>query len=207
MANIHLRLGIGGNIGAGKTTVANEFKKLFEQYEIPVKIIAADEIAWQLYQNQNSPVFKQIVKKFGKEILTKNKTIDRKKLAKIVFTNQAKLKTLNQIIQRPLLTQLKKALNESDAQVTILDAALLFDWGKKVPLSHRILVTAPQKQKIIRMIKKHYQPADVQLRLKRQLSEAEMKKNADFVIANNQSITKLKNKVKKVFQELLNRIK
>ncbi|MEO0076137.1 MAG: dephospho-CoA kinase [candidate division WOR-3 bacterium] len=200
-------MGIGGNIGAGKTTVANELKRLFLEYKIPVKIIAADKIAWQLYQNQNMPVFKQIVKKFGEEILTKNKTIDRKKLAKVVFTNQAKLKLLNQIIQRPLLKRLKKALSESVAQVTILDAALLFDWGKQIPLTHRILVTAPQKQKITRMTKKHFQPADVKLRLKRQMSEAEMKKNADFVIANNRTISELKNKVKRVFQKLLNSTK
>ncbi|MCX8014511.1 MAG: dephospho-CoA kinase [candidate division WOR-3 bacterium] len=196
-------MGIGGNIGAGKTTVAKMLKKLFEQHKIPVKIIVADKIAWQLYQSKDSPVYKKILKKFGIGILTKNNAIDRKKLAKLVFACSDKLKSLNFIIQGPLIKQIIKELKTSTAPVTILDAALLFNWGKQIPLNYRILVTAPQKQKIARMTKKNYQPAEIKLRLKSQMSEVEMKKYADFVIHNNQNLDNLKKSVRQIFDKLL----
>jgi dephospho-CoA kinase len=86
----------------------------------------------------------------------------------------------------------------------ILDAALLFLWGKKIPVNIRILVTAPAKQKIARMKKRGYNPIEVKTRLKRQIKESDMKADADFIINNNTTLAGLEDKTKKLYQILKN---
>lgn len=196
-----LRIGIGGQIGAGKTMVAKKLLKLFNQNGYSAELIDADQIAWQLYKPQ-SKIYQKLIRHFGKDIITTHGQIDRKKLAHIVFNDKKQLDLLNQIIQPALIKSLQKRLTDKKTPIKILDAALLFYWGKKIPVDVRILVSAPRQAKIARMKKRGYSPTVTKSRLQNQLSEKEMAKTADFIIHNNQTPQALNPKIKLMYQIL-----
>ena len=195
-----LSVGIGGNIGSGKTTVTKELIKLYRKDGIKVKLIDADTIAWELYKRESgSKMYKNIVKAFGNDILDKKNEINRKKLGELVFSDKKMLAKLNKIVHPELVSQIKAELSKTDLKVKILDAALLFFWGRKIPVTYRILVTAPDKQKVARMIKRGYNTIEVKTRLKQQMKESEMEKRADFFNKNNSTLNHLKKQVKLLY--------
>ncbi len=194
-----LSIGIGGNIGSGKTTAAKELVRLYQKDKIKVKLIDADSLAWKLYkrntQQQKPSVYDKIVKTFGAEILNRNQEIDRKKLGMVVFGNKQSLQNLNKIVHPALIEYINNEIKKSDAQVKILDAALLFFWGKKIPLAYRVLVSSSDANKIKRMADRGYKSAEVKMRLKNQLKESAMDTRADFVVENNGALKNLKNRI------------
>jgi dephospho-CoA kinase len=194
-----LSIGIGGNIGSGKTTAAKELVRLYQKDKIKVKLIDADSLAWKLYkrntQQQKPSVYDKIVKTFGSEILNRNQEIDRKKLGMVVFGNKQSLQNLNKIVHPALIKYINNEIKKSDAQVKILDAALLFFWGKKIPLTYRVLVASSDTNKIKRMADRGYKSAEVKMRLKNQLKESAMDARADFVVENNGTLKNLKNRI------------
>jgi dephospho-CoA kinase len=196
-----MSIGVGGQIGTGKTYVAKELIKLFQKDKIKAQLVDADQIAWELY-TPNTQIYHKIIRAFGQDILTQNKEINRKKLAQIVFENKTNIQQLNKIAHPALLKNIKAQLQSKDKSVKILDAALLFLWGKKIPVDWRILVIAPLNQKIARMKKRGYNPKEVKKRIKQQMQESEMEKSADFVINNNSAITKLKKRVTELYKIL-----
>lgn len=208
---MNLSIGIGGNIGSGKSTVAKEFVKLFRKDGYMVRLIEADKIAWKLYQKprnsslRTNSLYASIVKTFGQEILNQHWEIDRRKLARIVFSQKKRLKKLNQIVHPHLIKAINNELQKKDKTIKILDAALLFFWRKKIKVDYRILVSAPQTEKVLRMIKIGYTASEVKKRIKNQLKEKEMRPIADFLIVNNGSLRELKEKAKTLYQEIINK--
>lgn len=195
-----ISIGIGGNIGSGKTTVAKELFRLFRKDKIKVRLIDADSLAWKIYKRvqkkgERVNVYDKIVKTFGTEILNHNKEIDRKKLGMVVFDNKQSLQNLNKIVHPALIKHINNEIKKSDAQVKILDAALLFFWDKKIPLTYRVLVSSSDTNKIKRMADRGYKSAEVKMRLKNQLKESAMDARADFVVENNGTLKNLKNRI------------
>ncbi|MCX7785591.1 MAG: dephospho-CoA kinase [candidate division WOR-3 bacterium] len=202
-----ISIGIGGNIGAGKTTVANALVKHFQNAGYRVCLIEADKIAWQLYKySSNNQVYHKIVKTFGTKILNKYKEIDRKALAKIVFSDKEKLQKLNKIVHPQLIKTINTALQKKDNIIKILDAALLFFWGRKIKVNYRILVTASKAQKISRMLKRGYNLNDILVRLKQQMKEKDMQAMADFIIDNHGSKAELQDKIRLLYKDIIKEI-
>ena len=200
-------IGIGGNIGSGKTTVAKELVKCYQKNDVKVKLIDADSIAWKLYKRNmfgvtRSAIYDKIIKAFGNSILDKKNEIDRKKLGKLVFDNNKLLGKLNKIVHPDLIRRLNTELKKTDASVKVLDAALLFFWGKKIRVSYRILVTSSDKQKVARMAKRGYNSKEVKTRLKQQMKESEMEKISDFIVRNDGTLNQLRKKVEFLYQIL-----
>jgi dephospho-CoA kinase len=202
-----IAIGIGGNIGSGKTTVAEELVRYFQKNNYLVKLLDADSIAWKLYKRtavsgKQFTIYDKIVKTFGSSILNKNQDINRRKLGELVFNDRKNLNKLNAIVHPALIRQINTELKNKDAEVKILDAALLFFWGKNINVKYRVLVISPDKLKIARMKNRGYNASEVKSRLKQQMKESQMEKFADFVINNDRTLKALKNKVKLLYEIL-----
>ena len=87
-------IGLTGNIGSGKTTVARMFK------ELGAEIIEADKIGHGLIKKVEAK--KELIRAFGSSILNEKKEIERRKLRRIVFKDKERLEELNQILH-PLI--------------------------------------------------------------------------------------------------------
>ena len=79
-------IGITGGVGAGKSTVAKLYADIKGAY-----IIFTDNVAKYL-QEEGKTCYNLIVEHFGQEILNDDRSIDRAKLAQIVFGNEEELK-------------------------------------------------------------------------------------------------------------------
>ncbi|MEO0073757.1 MAG: dephospho-CoA kinase [candidate division WOR-3 bacterium] len=201
-----LLVGIGGNMGAGKTMVANELRRY------GAKVIDADQLGWSLL-HRGSPVYKQLVTAFGKTILNKSGQIDRSVLGKLAFANRRSLKKLNSIVHPPLIDKLRQEIARHRKGLVVLDAALLFDWGLEKEVDVSILVTAPERLKLRRLIEAGMDPAEAEARLKLQTPDARLWRRADFVLENKGSLAELRRKSRALwnffyssrFQNLKNR--
>ncbi|MGC8797995.1 MAG: dephospho-CoA kinase [candidate division WOR-3 bacterium] len=189
LAQERLLIGIGGNIGAGKTTVANELKRY------GAKVIDADAIGRSLLK-KGSAEYKELVRVFGRDILNRKGEIDRKLLARKAFASRNALEKLNSIMHPPLLKKLQQEIARCRQGLVVVDAALLFVWKLHRQMDIAILVTAPDQLRIARMTKSGLSPDEVRQRLKLQGPDTKYWRQADFVLENCGSVAELKRKIR-----------
>jgi len=114
-------IGITGSSGAGKSTVCEILEK-----EYNAKIISADKIAKQL-SKKGTHYLNEIVEKLEKEILLKNKEIDRKKLAETIYHNEEKRKILNECTLKYISKEIEKQIINASQELIAIDAPLLLE--------------------------------------------------------------------------------
>lgn len=114
-------IGITGSSGSGKSTVC---EILNEKYN--VKIIDADKIAKELLM-VGTEYYKDVVSKFGTEITNDVGEIDRKKLANLIYNDDAKRKMLNNSTFYYVVEEIKTRVKETNNIDIIIDAPLLFE--------------------------------------------------------------------------------
>lgn len=189
-------LGLTGSFGSGKTTVARMFQSS------GCNIIDADRIAHGLVKPENK-IYKKIIDVFGKDILNKDGSLNRNKLAKIVFNNERPLKVLNKIIHPEVIRVIKNRIRASRAKVIVLDAPLLIETGLKKSVDKLIVVKINRKRQIERLIKKtSLSKTDILRRIKYQLPLQDKVRLADFVIDNSGTIGKTKRQVEQIRRQL-----
>jgi len=175
-----LKLGITGGIGSGKTTVC----RLFELLGIPV-YYADDESKKLLEEDQL--VKEQVIKTFSDSILNDLGTIDRKKLAAIVFNNKEQLEKLNAILHPAVGQHFENWLKKQNAVYILKEAAILFESGAYKQVDKVLTVVAPLELKIQRTMKRDGVSREVvEKRIELQMSDEEKIKRSDFVIINNE---------------------
>ena len=201
-----LTLGLTGNLGAGKTTVAGMFQKL------GAKVLNADRMAHELIE-PNGACFKAVVRFFGEEILTDGK-IDHKKLARIVFNDSKKLARLNKIIHPKVIQQISKQLVSLRAQRSeakqsfniVIEAALLIESGLHKFVDEIIVVKANRRLQLERILKQRgILKQDALQRLKMQMGIQEKIKFADIVIDNRGNLNQTEKQVEEICQRITQR--
>lgn len=188
-------IGITGNFGVGKTTVADMFRRL------GARIIDADQIAHTIIQPYTS-AYKQIIACFGKKVLV-GIYISRGKLAKIVFSDKKKLERLNKIMHRKILRIIKsKVKKSSDSKVLVIDAALLVESGLLPWIDKLVVVKTRPKIQIQRLKKSGLTTNQIKARLNFQLPQDEKISLADFVIDNSGRRSQTEKQVRKIWDEV-----
>jgi dephospho-CoA kinase len=182
-----LLVGIGGNMGSGKSTVASELKRY------GAKVIDADEMGWSVLA-KGTDAYRRLVKTFGRGILTKSGNIDRRALGKLAFASKASLARLNAIVHPPLLKRVRKEIDRNKKGLVVVDAALLFAWGMDREVDVAILVTAADRLKIKRLVDAGMKEEDAAARLKLQPPDSKLWRRADFVLDNKGSFAELRRK-------------
>ncbi|SDG61799.1 dephospho-CoA kinase [Psychroflexus sediminis] len=190
-----IKIGLTGGIGSGKTTVA----QMFQDLQIPVFI--ADIEAKKILDDFK--VASKVAETFGLN-LTAEGLIHKPDLAAIVFKDDHALQNLNSIIHPRVHERFKKWFNEQDAPYIIYEAAIIFEKDRASDFYYTILVTAPEKVRIDRvMLRDHVSYEDVKSRMKAQWSESKKKKLADFIIENI-NLKQTQQQVKELHEKFLN---
>jgi len=185
-------IGIGGNIGTGKTTVAKIFGDLGAQY------ISADEIGWEVL-----PEIKDVLQKeFGKDIMMGRK-VDRQKLRELVFSDAHNLEFLNRVSHPILTKRIIEKTEEVESGIVVIDAALLFDWPEVYEIvDHAILVKARREIMLSRAKAKGISDNLFEKIVSKQNREQEMMAKASYVIENNGTMVELKEKCQRIYKEI-----
>jgi len=185
-------LGLTGSFGSGKTTVAGIFKSF------GAKIIDADKIAHSMLKPVTL-IYKKIVHTFGKGILNKNKSINRNKLARVIFNNKNLLEKLNKIMHPEIIRVIKKKIKAVSRGIVVLDAPLLIEKGLEKIADKLIVVTITKKKQIERIQRKTdlKRPAILK-RVKAQIPLREKVRLADFVIDNSATLEETEKQVQEI---------
>ncbi|WP_432739193.1 dephospho-CoA kinase [Ligilactobacillus agilis] len=178
-------LGLTGGIASGKSTVSAYLA------QNGALIIDADLIARQVVAKKSSGL-KQIVAKFGKEILTASGELDRKKLGKLVFSNKDLLKALTDItgplIRAEILREIEAA-KKAQVKLVVLDIPLLFETGYQTLCDKVMVVTIPSKLQLERVMKRdNLSAAEARKRIANQLPASKRNELADVLIDNSKSV-------------------
>jgi len=143
-----LRIGLTGGIGCGKSTVAAMMS------ELGCHIINADKMAHALIA-PGAAAYDEVVRQFGTHILASDGSIDRARLASIVFGDPKKLAALNAIVHPRVLREIDQELARLAASdphgIAVVEAALLIEAGYHQKLDRLILVSCTREQQLERL--------------------------------------------------------
>ena len=117
-------IGVTGGVGAGKSTVLNYLEKRYG-----AKLILADLVGHEVMEPGHE-AYEQVVKVFGQEIVSEDKTIDRKTLGAIVFADEKKRMILNRIIHPAVRQEILRRLEEAELlhlSYVVVEAALFLE--------------------------------------------------------------------------------
>ena len=174
-------IGLTGTTGSGKGYVAKQFARY------GISCVDTDAVVHRLYA-ENQDCITMLVKSFG-DILTADGSIDRKKLAPIVFSNPSHLQTLNCIVHRFVKEEVEKIATEkaqNGEEYLMVDAPQLYEAGMESMCYRVIAVVAPTELRISRICARDSitrQAAEA--RIAAQHSDAFFEEHADYVIRND----------------------
>lgn len=192
-------VGLTGGLGTGKSTVTSFFK------ELGAYIIDWDELAREVIR-PHLKAWKEVVEYFGKGILNDDLTVNRQKLADVVFSDEEKLARLNQIVHPEVLRQDERLTSEiknldPDALI-VKDIPLFFEVGSRIPVDKVVVVSASEQTRLRRLKEKGMTRENARNRMKFQLPLEEKVESADFVINNDGSPEETRRQVERIYSLL-----
>jgi dephospho-CoA kinase len=181
-------IGLTGQTGAGKSTVAEIFQL------VGFSLIDADRIARQVVE-PDMPCLAELFDYFGDGIRNADDTLDRRALGKIVFTDGKKLESLNSIMHPYITEEIFRqisAYHEAGRRLILLDAPTLFE-SKASDFCDMILsVLAPPEIRCERIMKRDSLTREAALeRMNSQLPESFFIQHSDYVIRNQENLAGL----------------
>ena len=193
-------VGLTGNIGSGKSTVAQLLS------ERGATIIDADVLARRAVE-LGTEAYRSIVERWGTSILSADGLIDRAALRRIVFSDPAELEQLNSFVH-PEVERMRGALVELARQrgdrLVVCDIPLLFEGRMTESFDRIVLVDAPRSLRHERLVRERGLRETEAMDMIVAQMPAELKRaRADYVIDNDSTLTVLDGRVSEVWSSLL----
>lgn len=174
-----IKVGIAGGIGSGKSTICQFFTLL------GIPVFEADVEAKQLI-NTSETIRHKLTAEFGRNIYLPNQVIDRKKLAGLIFNSPSLLTKVNQIVHPEVRNYFFEWCEKQQSPYVVQEAAIMFESGFYKLMDYTILVTAPESERIARVMKREGSTAEsVKARIDKQWKDERKAELANFVINND----------------------
>jgi len=207
-----LKVGLTGGIAAGKSVVGEMFVAL------GACLVQADRIAHSLMQ-PGEPVYNDVVRHFGREILNPDGSINRGKLAELAFGDPkvpeeksvSRIEELNRIVHPAVIRSQDEwmaAMGMQDRHaVAIVEAALILEAGLSKRFDKLVVVTCAAEQRAARFavrqrVDLETARKEVERRMAAQLPDEKKIKAADFVIDNSGALENTREQVRQVWEKL-----
>lgn len=172
-------IGITGGIGGGKSTFSERLRACGQ-------LVFDTDIEAKRLQDTDEKIQQELKKLFGDDIY-QHQILNRKKIASIVFNDKNLLLQLNQLIH-PRVKETFQQWVETNNQhkYLFMECAILFEGGFDTYVDKILVVTAPEKVRIERVMKRDNQTEEqVRARMKNQMNEHEKINQATWVIETN----------------------
>jgi len=175
-----LRVGLTGGLASGKSFVGRALA------ELGCLVIQADELGHRVLE-PGGEAYDAVIREFGLGIVRVDGTIDRPKLAALVFHDSQRLAALNALVHPPVWVRERRLMDEHAAAhprgVAVVEAAILVETGSYRDYAKLIVAVCGEAQQIERAISRDGMTREQVLdRLSRQMPLAEKIKYADYVI-------------------------
>ncbi len=175
-------IGLTGNIACGKSLVLRALA------ELGAETIDADQVAREV-MSRGSPVLEDVGRAFGPEVMNPDGSLDRRALARIVFSDPEQLARLESIVHPPVVELIRRRVAESRSPVVVIDAIKLFEAGLAGDCDEVWVVTCKPEQQLARLMARDRIGEDeALLRIRAQPPQEEKVHRADRVIDNSGTI-------------------
>lgn len=188
-------IAITGGIGMGKSTVLSQFQGL------GAKTLDADDVAHDMYL-PNRPAYDTLLQHWGSDILAQDGTLDRKKIAGIVFQSKEELAWLNSVMHPLVRNAIQDCANE-DARPLFCAIPLLFESGWEETADKIISVWCDRETQMQRLIARGWSREHAKDRLDSQWSPERKLLMADFAIVSGCSWQHLADQCRIVYQAIV----
>ncbi len=184
-------------MGSGKTTVLQSFEAL------GIPCFCADAEAARLYSDH--AFCEKLRKAFGNSVFDSNGAVDKKAVAKLVFSDKRKLRELNAMVHPQVMRMFRDwVLRQANAPYVLFESAIVFESGLQQHFDKVICVTAPLDLRIRRVVKRdHTTPELVRQRIANQLDDEWKIARSDYVVRNQYGPKRRLQSVKIIHSKIL----
>ena len=194
-----LKIALTGGPGSGKSTVARMFQDLGAQ------VIDADDVARNVVA-PGQPAWEEIRREFGPDYFQEDGSLDRARMAQLVFQDAGARQKLNAIVHPQVGLEIARRLQGLATQgvnLVMVEVPLLYEAGLEKNFDVVIVVDVGKKEQIARLSARDGRPArEAEGILKAQWPLVTKKARADFVVDNRGSPEDTRSQVKKLWQQL-----
>lgn len=188
-------VGLTGGIGTGKSTVA----KLFGNLGVPV--VSADRLARDLV-TPGSRHLDAIVEAFGPQVLNPDGSLDRPRLAKIVFEDPGRRQILESILHPPIRKLMRARVETLRDRYCVLEIPLLIETGQWRKVDRVLVVTCNSELRLARLAAaRSLGRDDAERIMTTQLGDDERARRADDIIRNEDSLNDLAEQVERLHSD------
>lgn len=174
-----LVVGVTGGIGSGKSEVCSVFRQM------GALVLSADAIAREII-NTHETVKRKIQRMFGHCVYSRNGALDRKRVAALIFNDEALKKKLDDIVHPYVLQNLQQRIRSTGSKrIVVVEAALIYEAHAEDLFDVVVVVHAAEGVRIQRISKRDgISRGEARLRIQSQLPSEEKTARADLVIRN-----------------------
>ena len=182
-------ISITGGVGSGKSEVLRILRE-----EFGAEIIIADEVAHQL-MDTGKKGYQKVVEALGTSFLNADGSINRKKLAEVIFNDKEAIETMNSIIHPMVWKEIQYEINHSDKEIIVVEAAL-FDEEHNAMFDEIWYIYTSRENRIRRlMASRGYSEEKCLEIMSNQASEEEYRSLAKHVLDNNGSVEEIRGQI------------
>ena len=187
-------IGLTGAAASGKSAALDHFGKL------GAFCVSTDALTKEVLTS--GACYNKILQKLGPGVFLKDGSIDRKKLAKEVFSDKSKRKRLESILHPEILRRALALIKTSNERIIIVEVPLLFEAGLEKCFALTVCVDTPYSLRLKRAAARGWTSGEFRRRSAAQLSAGEKTARADIVIGNGGSPGALRTRVEWVYDFL-----
>jgi dephospho-CoA kinase len=195
-----LRVGLTGSIGVGKSFVASILS------ELGCHLLDADQIAREVVV-RGAPGLRAVAQAFGNEVLRDDGTLDRQRVAALVFADEKKRQLLNAILHPFIIAEQDAVMRQWEKEdpegIGVVDAALMIESGGYKRFDKLIVVHCSPEVQLERLMNRNGLSVEQAMqRINSQLSQAEKQKFADYLIDTSDGFDSTRELTVEVYNEL-----
>ena len=189
-------IGLTGNMGTGKSTVA----KMLE--ELGALHIDADQLAREVVE-PGEPAYLDVLHWFGEQVLDDQGRLDRKALGLIVFRDAKQRKILEKLVHPRITSRIEEIIaSQSPETVIVIDAPLLIEAGIDQYVDEIWVTDCPRSTQIARIQKRdRMNEEEIIRRLDAQMSNEQKRASADLVIHTTGTKKELEETVREIWRQ------
>lgn len=195
-----LKVGLTGGLATGKSFVGEALRRL------GCRLVRADDIGREVME-KGGVAFGPVVREFGEAVLDAGGSIDRKRLAALVFNDPERLAALNAIVHPAVLgrqAEIFAAIAAGDpAAIVVWEAAVMIEAGTHTRMDKVIVTVCREDQQLERAVARGGLSREEALaRIRRQMPLEEKRRYADYVIDTSGSEAETLAQVQRVYNLL-----
>ena len=191
-----MKIALTGGIACGKSTLAKFLR------ELGIRLLDADDVVHEL-EAPGGEAVQAIAERFGRSVIAEDGSVDRRALARIVFSDATARSDLEAILFPLVRSRMRAFAQVVEDQPRISVIPLLFESHWESDYDTIVAIASPECQQIDRMMATREAAA----RLAAQMPVSEKAERSDFVVVNDSTPEHLKEEAMRVYAWLKERTK